>query len=131
MSLYFLAHEAEALQQMTSLLGVSRRKRSFEPCVELCHDLLRAVCEFHSRYHLGADESIARRIINGLPYDRHCWKLLVGEALLYGAVDVPEFETLPQTLNLLISSEQGHTADGLRVGLPPVLQAHYGSRDLE
>ncbi len=130
MPLYFLIHDPEFFAPLTTVLAECRRQRSFDPCVETCHVLLRAVRDFHDRHRLGRDESLIRMIPNGLTFDRHCWKELVGEALLYAAVDVPELETLPETLTCLLAPDYDPERSFGRAELPPIQQAHYGSRDL-
>jgi hypothetical protein len=64
-----------------------------------------------------------------LPFDRTYWRSLVGEVLLFTAVEIPEFQTCPETLCRLLAPA---ACDAVlpREQLPPIRQAHEGSRDL-
>jgi hypothetical protein len=43
------------------------------------------------------------QVARGLPYDRHFWRALVGEVLLFAADDIPEFQTCADTLCCLLA----------------------------
>ena len=70
------------------------------------------------------------RVAAGLPFDRDAWRALVGEVLLFTAAEIPEFQTCEETLCLLLAPEAYGKEIAERERLPPILQAHRGSRDL-
>jgi hypothetical protein len=118
MPLYFYLHDAARFDGvLRPALTASWRQRSFEPCRSLCAILKPEAEAFAQRYHTGADESLLAQVVRGLSFDRDLWRLLVGEALLYAAVDVPEFQAAPGTLSVLLASEE-------------IRQAHFGTHDL-
>lgn len=129
MPIYFLLHDAARFHQwLRPALTASWRQRSFEPCRALCTELAPAVRSFIERYHLGREEPLLCRVIDGLPFDRDYWRHLVSEVLFYGAADIPEIQTDPDTLNALLAP--GHAPDVPRECLAPIQQAHFGARDL-
>jgi hypothetical protein len=130
MPVYFLVLDADPFhQQIGPALAASYRGRSFAPCRALCRSLLPAALEFRDRYHTGTDEPLLARVMAGLPFDRDLWRLLVGEVLLYAAVDVPELQTAPETLARLVGAD-GQPGDTPREPWAPLRQAHLGSREL-
>jgi hypothetical protein len=131
MPLYFLLLDADRFHhRIVPALAASRRQRSFEPCRELCTDLLPAVETFRQRYHLGPDESLLSQVLHGLPFNVAFWRSLVGEVLLYGAAEVPELQTAPDTLFCLLAPERYREGELVRERLAPIQQAHFGARDL-
>jgi hypothetical protein len=131
MPVYFLVHDADLFSnRITPALTASWRRRSFAFCRELCVFLLPAALAFRHRYHTGTDEPLLARIIQGLPFDRDLWRLLVGEVLLYAALDVPELQTAPETLARLVGGSGQQPGDTLREHWPPIWQAHLGSQEL-
>jgi hypothetical protein len=131
MPVYFLVHDADLFHdRITPALTASWRRRSFVLCRELCVSLLPAVLEFRDRYHTGPDEPLLARIIDGLPFDRDLWRLLVGEVLLYAALDVPELQTAPETLAQLVGGPEQQPNDTPREHWPLTWQAHLGSQEL-
>jgi hypothetical protein len=130
MPLYFLLLSEPFFQrQLRPALAASWQQRSFEPCRGLCADLLPAVQAFAVRYHTGHDETLLVRVADGLPFDRDYWRALVGEVLWYGAAEIPELETAPDTLGCLLGPQQVAT-DLTRERFAQIHQAHYGARDL-
>jgi hypothetical protein len=131
MPIYFLVLEADFFHgQVTPALAASWRQRSFAPCRSLCQSLKPAAREYAERFHTGGDEPMLMRLEQGLPFDRAIWRMLAGEVLLYGACDVPEIMTVPDTLGCLLARAQ-HLQGGVpRSAFPPIYQAHYGTRDL-
>jgi hypothetical protein len=131
---YFLVLEGSWFEgQARPALADAWRRRSFEPARLLCAALAPAAEAFARRYHTGPAESLVTGVADGLPFDRDFWRLLVGEVLLVGAADIPEFQTSPDTLACLLAGDVylAGTADRLPLPqLPRVLQAHRGSRDL-
>jgi len=73
---------------------------------------------------------ILTKLVEGLPFDRDYWKLLVGEMLLVAAAEVPEIQTVPETLLGLLERGAYQQEALERHHFPPILQAHYGTRDL-
>jgi hypothetical protein len=131
MPLYFLLLDADPFRRrITPALAASRRQRSFEPCRDLCTDLLPAVEAFRQRYHMGPDEALLSQVLHGLPYDVDFWRSLAGEVLLYSAAEVPDFQTAPETLCCLLAPERYREGDVPRGRFAPIQQAHFGARDL-
>jgi hypothetical protein len=132
MPLYFLLLDGRLFHQaIRPALAAAWRRRSFEPCRPLAARLEPAVRAFVERYHLGAEEPLLTQVARGLSFDRHFWTLLAGEALLYGAAEVPEFQTAPETLCCLLAPEQFREGEVPRERFAPIQQAHFGSRDLD
>jgi hypothetical protein len=128
---YFLTLHAEDFEgRARPALAAGRRLRSFEPCRALCAGLVPAARAYAERYHVGGEEPLVRRVAAGLPFSREAWKALVGEVLLVTAVEIPELQTCEETLCRLLASGCGGEGLGDRERLPPILQAHRGSRDL-
>jgi hypothetical protein len=127
---YFLLLDGTNFEaQMRPALAACWRQRSFEPCRALCASLEPAARANAERFHIGG-ESLVIQAAGGLPFDRGFWRLLVGEMLLVAAVDVPEFQTAPDTLCRLLAPGSDPAANLPREQRPPILQAHHGSRDL-
>lgn len=124
--LYFLVHDAGRFATLRSALAASWRMRSFAPCIEPVESLLPEVRAFQERFHV-VDEPLLDQL-GGMAFDRHAWRLLVGEVLLYGAAEIPEVPTVPETLTYLLAP--GHPIDVNRERFLPVQQAHFGTRDL-
>jgi hypothetical protein len=128
---YFLCLDAETfLNRIRPALADSWRKRSFDPCRSLCNDLLPAAQEYNHRYHTGEDESFIARVAEGIPFDRACWRHLVGEVLLFAAVEIPEFQSNAETLCCLLAPEQYRRPAISREQLAPIVQVFRGSRDV-
>lgn len=131
MAEYFLCLNAETfLHQLRPALAASWRLRSFEPCRSLCNQLLAAVHDYTRRYHLGDEQTLVAQAAAGLAFDRACWRLLVGEVLLFAAADIPEFPSNTETLCCLLAPEQYGREDTLREQFAPIQQALRGSRDV-
>ncbi len=128
---YFLLLDAAAFEDRARpALAASWRLRSFEPCRSFCAELLPAASAYAEQYHVGGDEPLLRRVADGLPFDRSCWRALVGEVLLFTAVEIPEFQTCEETLCRLLAPEHYRDAVDQRERLAPIQQAHRGTRDL-
>jgi len=131
MPLYFLLLDADRFYQgIAPALAASRRQRSFEPCQNLCTELLPAVETFRQRYHLGPEESLLSQVVQGLPFNSVFWRSLLGEVLLYSAADVPEFQTAPDTFCCLLAPERYREEHVPRERFAPIQQIHFGTRDL-
>jgi hypothetical protein len=126
---YFLVLEGTSFEhEIRPALAASWRLRNFEPCHTVCAALTPAAVAFAQRYHTGMDEPFVARVAAGLPFDRAFWRMLVSEILLVAAVEIPEFQTCPDTLCRLLAPNA--EPDQHRQRMPPILQAHRGSRDL-
>ena len=125
-----MLHDAGRFQKLRQALADCRRQRSFEPCRAFCDELLPVVRDFAERYHLGSEQTLLAAVAEGLPYDRGYWRSLVGELLLCGADEVPELQTAPDTLCRLLAPECWRNETLPREQYPPILQAHFGARDL-
>lgn len=131
MPLYFLALEQHVFHdQLRPVLSAAWRTRSFQPCAALCATLRSTAGTFGERYHLGAVEPLLLRVAESLPFDRHRWRHLAGELLWYSAVEIPEFQTCPDTLQRLLHAGDQPVRAVDRASLEPIWQAHYGARDL-
>ena len=131
MAEYFLCLDGEHFsRQIRPALAESWRQRRFEPCRELCRQLLPAARDYADRYHTGEEEPLLAQIIRGLPFDRACWRLLVGELLLFAAAEIPELQTNAETLCCLLAREQYRNGDVDRKQFAPIQQVLRGSRDL-
>ena len=105
-------------------------RRSFLPCRSLCESLLPAAHEFRTRYHSGDDEPLLALVLNGLTFDRHIWRSLVSECLLFAAVEIPEFQVCAETLCCLLAPDAYRDEIHERASYAPIQQAHFGARDL-
>ena len=131
MAEYFLCLDAETfLQRIRPALADSWRQRSFAPCRSLCEQFLPAAREYTQRYHTGEDETFVARIVEGLPFDRACWRLLAGEVLLFAADEIPEFPSNAETLCCLLAPEAHRQKTLWREQFSPIQQALHGSRDV-
>src|SRR5262245_36784539 len=102
MPLYFMLHDAARFdRQIRPALAESWRRRSFALCRALCAELTPAALAFCERYCVSRDEFLLFQVGQGLPFDRGSWRLLIGEVLLYGAAEVPELQSTPETLTWL------------------------------
>jgi hypothetical protein len=128
---YFLCLDAKTfLERIRPALADSWRQRSFEPCRRLCDELLPAARDYIQRYHTGDDQPLVARIAEGFPFDRACWRLLVGEVLLFAAVEIPEFPSNADTLCCLLAGDHYRRAVSERAEFAVIQQALYGSRDV-
>lgn len=126
MPLYFYVLEHHTFhRRLRPALTASWRTRSFAPCRSLAADFATAIRDFQQRFHIGPEELLITRLDTGLAFDRRAWRLLVGELLMVCAVEIPEIETSPETLAVLLQDSQ--TRPGTRSSIE---QAHFGSRDL-
>ena len=130
MPLYFLVHDALRFQEvLRPALAASWRQRSFAPCFNLGALLAPEVRAFQERYYLGQDEPLLSKL-EELAFDRHLWRLLVGEVLLYAAAEIPEIPTAPETLTCLLAPDSFARTNPSREHFAPIQQAHFGTRDL-
>jgi hypothetical protein len=132
MPLYFLLLDGDRFEKETApALAAAWRQRRFEPCRALCAGLHPAVRAFAERYHTGPDEPLLARVgREEVPFDRDVWRLLAGEVLLYGAADIPEFQTAEDTLTYLLAPDEPGRGPLPRERSAPIVQAHHGSCDL-
>jgi hypothetical protein len=128
---YFLVHDDALFEaSIRPALAASWRARSFEPCRALCASLLGAARAYARRYHTGEDEPLLAHVARGLPFDRHCWKALAGEILLYAAAEIPEFPSNTEDLVRILAPEHSRAGVANREAFAPIQQALLGSRDL-
>jgi hypothetical protein len=128
---YFLLLDAAGFEgRVRPVLAESWRRRSFVPCRELCRSLLPAASVYRQRYHTGDAEPLLSRVADGLAFDRTFWRALVGEMLLFGAAEIPEFQHNAETLCCLLAPQNHRQNIAERERLAPIQQAHRGSRDL-
>lgn len=131
MAEYFLCLNAETfLTQIRPALAASWRLRSFEPCRFLCDQLLPNARAYTQRYHLGEEETLLSRVAAGLAFNRACWRLLVGEILLFAAAEIPEFPSNAETLCCLLAPESFRQATTAREQFAPIRQVLHGTRDV-
>jgi hypothetical protein len=112
-------------------LAASWRQKSFQPCRQLCAALNEAADRFAATYNGLVGTSIVTAVAAGLAFDRHVWRCLVGEALLYGASEIPEIHLAVECLTRLLAPNRAPRLEGPRELLAPVQQALFGARDLE
>ena len=127
---FFLLDAAMFATVIRPAFAESWKRRSFEPCRTLCERLVPAARLYRERYHTGDDEPLLARALSGLTFDRHTWRTLVGETLLFGAVEIPEFQVCAETLCCLLAPQQYRDEICERSQFAPIQQAHFGSRDL-
>lgn len=128
---YFLYLNAETfLKQIRPAFTDSWDQRSFVPCRKLCNELLPAALAYAQRYHLGDEETLLAKVAEGIPFDRACWRLLVGEVLLFAAVEIPEFPSNAQTLGCLLDQAPDGRGTMVREQFTPIQQTLRGSRDV-
>jgi hypothetical protein len=134
MPLYFLLLDAERFHGATApALAAAWREGTFAPCRDLAVGLVPAARDFAARYHLGADEPLLARVAReggAVPFDRDLWRLFAGEVLLFGAAEVPEFQTAAPTLACLLAPAEFRRWPLPRAEFAPIQQVHHGSRDL-
>jgi hypothetical protein len=132
---YFLVLDGEFFHgRLCASMARCWRDRNFEPCRELCASLAPAARDYARLYHAGNEEPLLCQAALGLSFDRTCWRTLVGEMLLIGSVEIPEFPTDLETLVCLLAPERYRLGcpdvpEG-RAGLSPIEQALRGSRDV-
>lgn len=126
---FFLLDAALFENRIRPALAESWRCRSFEPCRSLCESLLPAARAYAERFHI-SDEPLLARVPAGMVFDRSIWRTLVGETLLFAAVEIPEFQVCAETLCCLLAPQHYRQEIVERTKLAPIQQAHFGSRDL-
>jgi hypothetical protein len=130
---YFLSLDAATFsQQIRPALTASWTQRSFEPCRPLCTELFPAVRDYVQRYHLGEEPTLVSQVVVGLPFDRLCWRTLVGEVLLFAAREIPEFQLNAEALCCLLDRRDGTAEQGLSrsASMSAIRQVLRGTHDL-
>jgi hypothetical protein len=127
---FFLLEGSWFHEQLTPVLAASWRMRSFQPCQALCGRLADVARRFAESFHVSPEGSPLHAVMAGVPFDRNLWRCLVGELLLYGATEVPEIQTAPAALSLLLAPDCPLSPPGPREAFASIQQAHFGSRDL-
>jgi hypothetical protein len=126
---YFLVHDPTFLDDRARpALAAAWHQRSFEPCRGLCAELAPAALDYTRRYHVSLEATLVGEVVHGLAFDRPCWRALVGEVLLFAALDIPEFPTNAETLFQLLAPGASEGTDRARAA--PIVQALRGSRYL-
>src|SRR5262249_46075268 len=86
---------------------------------------------FAERNHTGLTEPLLGPIARGsLLFSRDLWRLLVGEVLYYGAADIPDLPTAPDTLRCLLNPERYQDNVPPRPPFAWIEQVQFGCRDL-
>jgi hypothetical protein len=130
MAVYFLVLDCQPFhQEILPALASSWQARSFEPGRALCEKVLTRARDFAERYYITTEPLLAQ-VSKGLPFNRLFWQHVAGELLWYSAVDIPEMQTSPETLTLLLAPKAQNWSDNARSQWPAIVQAHWGSRDL-
>jgi hypothetical protein len=130
MPAYYMLLDAGRFEEVGAALAASWRLRSFAPARVLYAALAEDLRVFNERYHVDPEESVLKRVHDGLPFDRNIWRLLVGEVLLYGASTIPEIQTAPDVLCCLLAPDRYAEDSVSRERFAAIQQAHFGSRDL-
>jgi hypothetical protein len=132
MAEYFLVLDAGQFEGRTRpALAEAWHRRRFDAASALCQALLSAARDYAERFHTGAAEPLLARVATGhVPFDRLLWRTLVGEVLLFSAVEIPEFQVNADALTCLLAPRQYLESIRERSRLAPVQQALIGSRDL-
>src|SRR5262245_17315664 len=127
MSIFFQVLDADVFhRQFRPALTAAWQQRNFEPCRPLCSSLMPAVERFAQGFHINPDETLLSQVTHGLPFDRDFWRLLVGEILLYRAAELPELETIPDTLCCLLAPDRYREGLVPRERFAPIQQVHFG-----
>lgn len=73
---------------------------------------------------------LLEQVYQGVPFDRHIWTALVGEILLYTAMNIPEISTAPLTMGHLLAPGQASNRSIQRPEFVAIQQVHWGTHDL-
>ena len=84
------------------------------------------VRSFHGDYHVLADKTLVEHVADELSFDRHVWRAVVGEVLLFAAEELPLLRIAPATLCCLLSNGLAGAAGSKS----PIEQVLYGSQYL-
>lgn len=127
---FYLLEQATFLDSIRPALSTSWRQRSFAPCRELCQQLIPRIPDYLAGRSSADDSPFLLRVAEGAAFDRRLWHLLVGEVLMFSAVDVPRIDTSPDALCCLLASDRVREPTTEREKFDAIQQAHFGSRDL-
>src|SRR5260370_15134109 len=127
---FYLWERGPFVETIQPALTASWQKRSFEPCRALCQGLIPAAQAFSARYCLGLDRLLLSQVAEGLPFERHCWRCLIGEILILRAVEIPAIETAAAGFCCLLAPDRYQEDGTPRQRFAPIQQAHFGTRDL-
>jgi hypothetical protein len=126
---YLLIHDADRFERkLKPAFADSWSKRSFDPCQALCQQAIPAARLYASRYQTDGEASLPILVARGLAFDRACWRALVGELLLYLALEIPELPTHTEGFCHILGPSSGLAEQ--RESWPPIRQVLEGSRDL-
>src|ERR1700683_2430165 len=102
---YFLVHDRDVFEELRPALAAAWRERSFAPCRTLCRSRAPAALDYAAKYHVRTDDILLFQVEHDLPFDRAFWRTLVGELLLFAAIEIPEFPTTFDTLTHLLAPQ--------------------------
>src|SRR5262245_4372746 len=119
---YFYLVKNAWFEDMHDALSTSHARRSFAPCAALCTQLVAA-------RSIPAD-SLIGLVTTGLAFDRTRWHALIGEFLVFGALDMPRLPWLLPPLLCLLSPERLDSDPAEHAGRTPIEQAYHGVREL-
>jgi hypothetical protein len=128
---FFVLNAADFDGRARPALADAWRFRRFDAARALCQALLPAAHDYAERYHVGACESLLERIASRtVAFDRTLWRSLVGEVLLFSALEIPEFQVNADTLTCLLAPQRYAAGEPERDLFTPIDQALKGCRDL-
>lgn len=127
---FYLLDQAIFLESIRPALTASWQQRSFTPCRDLCLQLLPGLPEYLAGRTPANESPFLLHVAEGATFDRRLWHHLVGELLMFAAVDVPRIETSPAALCCLLAPDQFRERTTARERFAPIQQAHLGCRDL-
>ncbi len=131
MPIYFHIHDADWFRdRFLPAMTLCRNRRTFAPCRQLCTEILPAVLEFSGRFQHPDEKPFICSLDDRMPFDLRRWRCLVGELLLFGAVEVPEIPQAMEALCRLCATEQRDPLNTPREHFTPMQQAIFGTRDL-
>jgi hypothetical protein len=117
-------------ERIEPALGGAWRQRNFALLRPLCVDLLARIGEFHQSYRGLEGKTLIEDLADAtLPFDRHVWRAVAGEILLFAADELPLLDIAPTTLRCLLAGEN-FEREPTRREYRPIEQALLGSRDL-
>lgn len=119
---FYLVNRDWMEEALRPALAASWRRRSFEPCVGLCRELLATKAV--------AAEAVVRRVAEGAHFDRMLWHALIGECLIFGAEALPRLEFAFETLCCFLAPDRLGADLAERRGFSPIEQVYFGRRDL-
>lgn len=127
---FYLLDQATFLESIRPALTASWQQRSFAPCRDLCRLLMPRIPEYLAGRSPANESPFLLRVAEGATFDRRLWHHLVGEVLMFSAIEVPRLETSPDALCCLLAPDQFREKVTARDRFALIQEAHLGSRDL-